>query len=125
LKEIKTTYKDEFERKEKAQELRTTYNKFKQLTAVTFILLIGNGVLTFYGYTTTASLLVLILPCYTIKFSLDMQPDDNKIRLTYKTRLRTVVNPEYYMRVININAKHRALRKRFKDAPKGRLKIAS
>jgi hypothetical protein len=104
---------DDIRRERDIKELHVTKRRFIQMTILVIVCITSNAILKAYEYDVLATLAILIMPFYTIKLALSIQPKDNRIRLTFRRLVKGVVDPKYYTRLILINAKHRMLREYF------------
>jgi hypothetical protein len=104
---------DDIRREREIKELHVTKSRFIQMTILVVVCITSNTILNIYEYDALATLAILIMPFYTIRLALSMQPKGNRIRLTFRRLVKSAIYPRYYTRLILINAKHRMLREYF------------
>ena len=83
------------------------------MSILVVVCITSNSILKAYEHDALATLAILMMPLYTIKLALSMQPKNNRIKLTFKRLVKSAADPKYYTRLILINAKHRMLREYF------------
>lgn len=104
---------DDIRREKDIADLILTKRRFIQMSILVVVCITSNAILKVYEYDALATLAILIMPFYTIRLALSMQPKNNRIRLTFRRLVKSAADPKYYTRLILINAKHRMLREYF------------
>tara|TARA_B100000809_G_C15111138_1_gene520642 strand:- start:1234 stop:1614 length:381 start_codon:yes stop_codon:yes gene_type:complete len=104
---------DDIRREKDIAELLLTKRRFIQMSILVVVCITANAILKAYEHDALSTLAILIMPFYTIRLALSMQPKDNRVKLTFRRLVKSAANPKYYTRLVLINAKHRMLREYF------------